>query len=185
MNTLQGPPDHTELLAKDSSENYSMGLNAGDTGTFDMNLLMQGLEENMEATSCLQYSPCPENVSGFVNFHSCETSPCGSDLTQNPLRASSSVFLVDKEEPSEDEEDVNSQLNDLLEDFAILDEMRLLDLALDEGLSSEATAGLEVNDNGLAITEDQGEATTHGQGNSPSSLKTSDVNYIFLETHLH
>ncbi|KAA8585719.1 hypothetical protein FQN60_004413 [Etheostoma spectabile] len=142
-------PDHTHLLTEDPSEN--IGLNAEDNcSTFSMNLLTQGLGDTLEGSPCSQYAPSPENLPNFdVNFQSRDLTPSGftpfpegSGMTQDHLTSPSSVFLVDEEEDGDDD-GLFSPLSDLLEDAAILDEMRLLDLALEEGFSPEMAAKLE------------------------------------------
>ncbi|KAI4822504.1 hypothetical protein KUCAC02_008047 [Chaenocephalus aceratus] len=64
------------------------------------------------------------------------------------------VFLVDEEENIANEDGLLSPLSDFLEDAAILDEMRLLDLALEDGFSPEMATRLEEE-------EDQGQSTIH------------------------
>uniref|UniRef100_A0A3Q1I1C8 Endoplasmic reticulum membrane sensor NFE2L1 n=1 Tax=Anabas testudineus TaxID=64144 RepID=A0A3Q1I1C8_ANATE len=146
VNTLHSPPDHTDLLAED----FSMGLNAEDNlSAFNMNLLMPDLVDTVESSPCVHCVPHPEHLAGFdVNCHSCDITPSsfatsleGNDMTQEFQTSPSSLFLVDKEEDFEDEDD--HPLDDLLDDVAMLDDIRLLDLALDEGFSPEMAARLE------------------------------------------
>ncbi|XP_044038075.1 endoplasmic reticulum membrane sensor NFE2L1a [Siniperca chuatsi] len=183
MNPLHGPPDHTDLLAEDPSEDFCQGLNAEDnSSTFNVNLLTQILVDTMEGSLCSQYAVYPENLPSFdVNFHSRDLthssftpSPEGNGMTQDRLTSPSSIFLVDEEEDVEDEDGLPNPLSDLLEDAAILDEIRLLDLALEEGFSPEMAARLEEegyldcktaqqetdrdddhSDSSMAFTEDQ------------------------------
>lgn len=146
MNRLHSPPD---LLAEDPSEDFCLSLNAEDNmSTFNLNLLTQDHVETMESSPSTQYNPCPENLPSFdVNFHSRDLTPSsvtppleGNGVTQDFLTSPSSVFLVDEED---DEDGLPSPLIDLLEDAAILNEIRLLDLALEEGFSPEMAARLE------------------------------------------
>lgn len=146
-------PDNTHLLAKDPSEDFCMGLNAEENSSiFNLNLLTQSLVDTMEGSPSSQYAHPPETHPTFdVSFHSRDLtpysftpSPEGNGMTRDLLTSPSSVFLVDEEEEDVDDEDgLPSPLSDLLEDAVILDEMRLLDLALEEGFSPEMAAKLE------------------------------------------
>lgn len=187
VNPSHNLPDNTHLLEEDPSEDFFMGLNAEDNlGTFNMNLLTQGLVDTMEGSPCSQYASSLESLPSFgVHFHSRNVTP--SSLTPSPEGHSmtpSSIFMFDKEEDINDDEDgLLSPLSDLLED-AILDEMRLLDLALEEGFSPEMAAKLEEegfldreiaqqetsrdddhSGSGMVVTEDQGQPRGHQQGN--------------------
>lgn len=135
------PPDHMHLLA----ENYSSGLNAEDNlSTFNMNMLMPNLVDNMECSLGLQCVLHPDNLAGFdVNFHSCEEE---NGMTQNLQTSPPNVFLDDNVENFENEGELQSPLSELLEDVAMLDDIRSLDLALDEGFSPEMAASLEEED---------------------------------------
>lgn len=170
-NPLYCPPDHTNLLAENPSDDC-LGLNAEDNSTtFNINLLT------------------PEHLPSFdVNFHSRDLtlssatpSPEGNGMTQTCPTSLSSVFMIG-EEDVEDEDGLLSPLSDLLEDSAILDEIRLLDLALEEGFSPEMAARLEEegyldreiaqqvtgrddDHSSTAVTEDQGQPQTLQQGN--------------------
>nr|XP_020463830.1 nuclear factor erythroid 2-related factor 1-like isoform X2 [Monopterus albus] len=91
-----------------------------------------------------------------------------------------SVFLVDNEENIEDVDGLHSPLSDLIDDEAILDDIKLLDLVLEEGFSTEMAARLdaegypdheiaqEKNGNhsvsSMAVTEDQSQPRRHQQG---------------------
>lgn len=189
VNSLHSPPDHTDLLAEDPSQDFCLGLNAKDnSSTFNLNLLTQDLVDIMEGSPC----PYPENPPSFdVNRHSCDLTPSsftpfleGNAVTQDLVTSPSSAFLFD-EEDVEDEDGLPSPLNDLIEDAAILDEFRLLDLALEEGFSPEMAARLDEegylyretdqqetgrdNDqpcSSMMVTEDQGQARRYQQGNS-------------------
>ncbi|XP_034750362.1 endoplasmic reticulum membrane sensor NFE2L1a [Etheostoma cragini] len=167
-------PDHTNLLAEDPSEN--LGLNAEDNcSTFNMNLLTQGLGDTLEGSPCSQYAPSPENLANFdVNFNSRDLAPSGftpfqegNGMTQDRLTSPSSVFLVDEEEDGDDD-GLLSPLSDLLEDAAILDEMRLLDLALEEGFSPEIAAKLE--EEGFLDRDISGQETGRDDVDSGSSM---------------
>uniref|UniRef100_A0A3Q1CSA6 Endoplasmic reticulum membrane sensor NFE2L1 n=1 Tax=Amphiprion ocellaris TaxID=80972 RepID=A0A3Q1CSA6_AMPOC len=123
-----------------------MALNAQDTSsTFNMNLLTPDVFDRLE----------PENLPGLdVNFHSYGMTSSsfgssleGNDVTRDRLVLPSSVFLVD-EEDGEDEDGLPGTLSDLLEDATILDEMRLLDLALEDGFSGDDEAD---SDSGLSL----------------------------------
>lgn len=179
VNSLHSHPDHTDLLAEDPSEDFGMRLNIeDDPSTFNMNLLTRHVVESLE----------PENVPGFgVNFvsrnltrSSFTTSLERNGITQDLLVSPPSVFLED-EEDVEDEDDLLSPLNELLEDATILDEIRLLDMALEEGFSPEMAARLEEEgyldrekqetrrdddslDSKMVTTEDQGQSGRHQQG---------------------
>lgn len=192
MNPLQSPPDHTDLLAEDPSQDFSLELNAEDNlSTFSINLTRQDLVETMETSPCSQHAPYPEHPPSFdVNFHprdlapfSVTPSPEGNGMTRDLLTSPSGVFLVDEEDKVEDEDGLPGSLSDLLEDAAILDEIRLLDLALDEGFSPEMAARLEEegyldrevaqqesgrdddhSGSSVEVTEDQGQPRRHEHG---------------------
>ena len=181
VNTLHRPPDHMDLLAEEPSEDFSMGQNADDNlSTFNINLLAQDPVDN--------FPLYPGDLASFnVNLNgraltapSPSLSPDRNDMTQNLPISPSSVFLVDEEDVGD--EDLPGQISDLLEDAAILDEMRLLDLALEEGFSPEMAARLEEegyldgeiakhdtdrdsDHSSTAVTEDQSEPGRHQQGN--------------------
>lgn len=182
VNPLHSPPDHMDLLAEDPSEDFCLGLNTEDnSNTFDVNLLTQGLEDPMERSPHSQYAPYPENP--FT------PSPEGNYMTQDLLMSSSSVFLVD-EEDVEDEDDLFSPLNDLLED-----EIRFLDLALEEGFSPVMAARLEEEgyldcktaqqetgrdtDSRMAITDDQGQPRRHQQDGENEADSDSGLSLDF------
>lgn len=172
VNTLQSPPDHMDLLAED----FSMGLNAEENlSAFNMNMLLPNLVDNMECSLGLQCVPYSEDLAGFdINFHSCEEE---NGMTQDLQTSPSTVFLDDKVENFEDEGELHSPLSDLLEDVAMLDDNRLLDLALDEGFSPEMAASLEevyldregaqqeTDDHSVTgMAEDQSQPKRHEQG---------------------
>ncbi|TNN70626.1 Nuclear factor erythroid 2-related factor 1 [Liparis tanakae] len=145
-------PDHSHLLAQDPSEDFYVGINADDnSSTLDMNLLTHGLEDTMEGSPCSRYSPHANDLPSFdADFRPRDSTPSSftpspewNGLTPDPLTSLSDLFLVDEEEGINDEVGLPSPLCDLLEDDVILDEMRLLDLALDEGFSPEMAARLE------------------------------------------
>lgn len=138
VNNLQSPPDHIDLLSEDSS----VALNAEENlSGFNMNMLMPNIVHNMECSRGLQCAQYPENLAGFdINFHPCEE---GNGMTQDLQTPPSGVFLDEKVESFEDEDELHSPLSDLLEDVALLDDVRLLDLALDECFSPEMAASLE------------------------------------------
>ncbi|KAJ4932040.1 hypothetical protein JOQ06_010473 [Pogonophryne albipinna] len=185
VNPSQGLPNHTHLLAKDPSEDFGMGLNTEDgTTTFNMNLLTQGLDDTIGGGPCASSESRP---SFDATFHSRDLplsrlSPSseGNGMTEDLLTSPSSVFLVDEEENIANEDGLLSPLSDFLEDAAILDEMRLLDLALEDGFSPEMatrleeegfldsrmaeqeTVGKDEDSNSVTpATEDQGQSTIH------------------------
>lgn len=122
---LQNPPDHMDLFTQDPSQGFCLGFGAED----NMNLLTRDL---------VARSSHPENVlysSHMTTFQE------GNALTQDLLVSPSGDFLF-----GEDEDGLPSPLNDLMEDAAILDEIRLLDLALEEGFSPEMAARLDDDD---------------------------------------
>ncbi|XP_042360438.1 endoplasmic reticulum membrane sensor NFE2L1a isoform X2 [Plectropomus leopardus] len=152
INPSNSFPDNTYLLEEDLSEDFCRGLDAEDNSdTFNINLLTQGHVDTMEGYPGFQYAPSLENLPSFdVSFHthnmtssSFTPSPEGNGLTPDLLTSPSSVFLGEEEEDVDNEGGLPSTLTDLLEDAAILDEMRLLDLALEEGFSPEMAAKLE------------------------------------------
>lgn len=124
----QNPPDHMDLFAHDPSQEFCLGFSAED----DMNLLTQDLVDTLERSSHA------ENVlhSSYVTFQE------GSAVTPDLLVSPSGDFLFG-EDDVEDEDGLPSPLSELMEDAAILDEIRLLDLALEEGFSPEMAARLD------------------------------------------
>ncbi|XP_008290245.1 nuclear factor erythroid 2-related factor 1-like [Stegastes partitus] len=188
------PPDHTDLLAEDPSEDFGLGLNAEDNpSTFNMNLLTQEPVDRME----------PETLPGFdVNFNSCDLTPSSfgpsleeNDMTRDLLASPSGDFLVDEEDG---EDGLPSRLSDLLEDATILDEIRLLDLALEEGFSPEMAARLEEegyldrevahqetdrdddhSGSDMVVTEDQGQPGRHQQDGENEADSDSGLSLDF------
>ncbi|XP_040011782.1 endoplasmic reticulum membrane sensor NFE2L1a isoform X2 [Xiphias gladius] len=203
---LHSPPDHMDLLGEDPSDDFCMGQNAEDnSSTLNINLLAKDCVDNMEGSPCSQYALCPEELASFdVNFHLCDLKPSysptsleGIDITQDLLTSPSGVFLVDEEDVG-DEDGLPSPLSDLLEDAAILDEMRLLDLALEEGFSPEMAARLEEegyldyniakqdtgrdNDHSvsnMAVIEDQSEPGRHQQDGEDEADSDSGLSLDF------
>lgn len=190
-NSLYSPPDHRALFAEDMSQDFSLGLSAeDDISSLNMNLLPNNFADTMEEGPYPEYVPYPEIHSGFdVNFNSDDSRPThlpplpeGNGMTQDFLSSPSSALLV-AEEDVEDEDGLPSPLNELLEDAAILDEISLLDLALEEGFSPEMAArleeegyldseimqqqnGMENDQSGsrMTVTEDQRLPRPHQQG---------------------
>ncbi|XP_068434720.1 endoplasmic reticulum membrane sensor NFE2L1a [Clinocottus analis] len=207
MNSSHSLPDHTHLLAQDPSEDFYMGLNADDNlSTLNLNLLTQGLVDTMECSTCSQYALHHDNHHSFDdNFHLPDLTPSsftpsseGNDITEDPLTSLSGFFLVDEEQDVDDEDGLSSPLCDLLEDDLILDEMRLLDLALDEGFSSELAAKLEeegflgseisqqetgwdVDHSGsdVTVTKDQGQPRRHQQDGADEADSDSGLSLDF------
>ncbi|KAI3360317.1 hypothetical protein L3Q82_014630 [Scortum barcoo] len=202
VNPLHSPPDHTDLLAEDPAEDFCLGLNAEDNlSIFNMNLLTQDLEDR--GSPCPQYSLYPENLPNIdVNLHShgltfSSFTPTvqRNGMTQDLLTSPSSVSLVDEEEDIKDENGLPSPLIDLLEDSAILDEIRLLDLALEEGFSPEIAARLEEKgylerEKGqqedddpsgptMAVTENQGQPQIHQQDGENEADSDSGLSLDF------
>lgn len=196
VNPTHSPPDHLSLLAESPSEDVRLELNEESSlSTFNMNLLTEDHLDSMGSSLCSQNAPCPEShASVDVNFRSSGFPPSSSapsleDNTQDFSKSPSSVFLGNDEDV-DDEDGLPGSLGDLLEDAAILDEIRLLDLALEEGFSPEMAVKLEEegyldrevsqrepgqdmiskeqredNHSGVAVTEEQGQTRSHQQGN--------------------
>lgn len=148
MNPLHSSPDNMELLVQDRSSDFSMNAE-NNTGSFTMDLQTQDLPDNMDSSLCSEFTPYPHNYDSFpVDLHRCDLTSSSSTpslesnaMTYDLSASPSSVFWVDQEE-DEEEGDLPNQLSDILES-AILDEMSLLDLALEDGFSPEMTARLE------------------------------------------
>ncbi|XP_069033432.1 endoplasmic reticulum membrane sensor NFE2L1a [Embiotoca jacksoni] len=168
VDPVHAPPDHTDLLIEDPSEDFYMGLNAEDNpSSFNMNLLTQDAVE-------------PEHVFD-VNFHPRDLSPSsfsssleGDGGTQDFLGSPPRVFLADDEdaEDVEDEGGLPSPLSDLLEDASILEEIKLLDLALEEGFSPEMAARLE--EEGYLDLDAARQETDRGDDHSGSNMAVTD-----------
>lgn len=119
---LQNPPDLMDLFPQDPSQDFFLGFSADD----NMNLLTRDLEDTLERSSH------PENMTTFQE---------GNAVTPD-LHVSPSGDFLFGEDDMEDEDGLPSPLNDLMEDTTILDEIRLLDLALEEGFGPEMAARL-------------------------------------------
>ncbi|XP_034395337.1 endoplasmic reticulum membrane sensor NFE2L1a [Cyclopterus lumpus] len=206
VNPSHSLPDHSHLFAQDPSEDFYVGLNADDnSSTLNINLLTHGLVDTMEGSPCSQYAPHHNSLPSFdANFHSRDLTPSsftpspeGNGMTQDPLTSLSGFFLVDEEEGVNDEDGLPGPLCDL-EDDVILDEMRLLDLTLDEGFSPEMATRLEeegflgseisrqetgrdVDHSGsdVTITEDQGQPRRHQQDDSGEAGSDSGLSLDF------
>ncbi|KAM8845855.1 endoplasmic reticulum membrane sensor NFE2L1-like isoform 2-T2 [Spinachia spinachia] len=180
MNPLDSLPDHAHLLAQDPSKDFYLALNANDNlSTLNMNLLTQSLADATEGSAYSGYPPLMlQYDSRDLTPSSLTPSPQGKAMAQDALTSISGFFLVDEEDDLHNEDRFPSPLCDLLEDDVILDEMRLLDLALDEGFSPEMAAKLEeegffgseiaqqqtgrdVDHYGITIMEDQGQPRRH------------------------
>lgn len=123
---LQNPPDLTDLFTQDSSQGFCLGFSAEE----NMDLLTRDLVDR---------SSQPEHSSHMTTFQE------GNVVTQDLLLSPSGDFPFG-EGDLEDEDGLPSPLNDLMEEAAIFDEIRLLDLALEEGFSPEMAAGLDDDD---------------------------------------
>lgn len=161
MNPTQNPLCNMDLPTQDGMDNLNMGLHTqDDTDHFNMNLVtedlsfdsdidvMQDTSGNVNMGPYTQY-PASGALNTFdMNFYQSDptssSSPSSLELngmSRNLSTAPSNHFLVGEEE--EGDEGLSSPLGELLEDAAILDEINLLDLALEEGFSPEMTARLE------------------------------------------
>lgn len=168
---LNSPPDQTDLLAEEPLEDFSMELMEEDN---IITFLSQVYVGRME----------PEHLSGIdVNFQSSNsTIPLEGNVMTQDLAGSPPSHLLGYED---NEDDLPIPLSDLLEDATILDEIRLLDQALEEGFSPEMAARLEdesyfnhelaeqeiSNDDDhlgskIAVRENHGRPSTHHHGNS-------------------
>ncbi|XP_029913614.1 endoplasmic reticulum membrane sensor NFE2L1a [Myripristis murdjan] len=153
LNPSHSHPHHMDLLAEDPSDIFSAGLDTeSNMNTFCMNSLTQDLADNINTTlTGSQYSPYAETFTSYdANIRpnvlaspSYNPSLNLNDMTHDFSASTSSLFLVDDEDKYEGEEGLPSPLGNLLHDDAILDEMSLLDLALEEGFSPEMAARLE------------------------------------------
>lgn len=154
--SLNPPTNYTELLADDSD--FASEVN--NLTLFSMNLLT--LEDKLESA----------NLSGFgVNFPSCDLpAPCihqRNNLSQDLMDSPSNAFLL----PEEDKDYLPSPLTDILEDPDILEGIRLLDIALEEGLSPEVAAKLEEEESS------DGESFRQEAGRDQRPLSPKEGNY--------
>uniref|UniRef100_A0A3Q4H6M9 Endoplasmic reticulum membrane sensor NFE2L1 n=2 Tax=Neolamprologus brichardi TaxID=32507 RepID=A0A3Q4H6M9_NEOBR len=168
---LNSPPDQTDLLAEEPLEDFSMELMEEDD---IISFLSQVDVGRME----------PEHRPGIdVNFQSSNsTLPLDGNVMTQDLVGSPPSHLLGYED---NENDLPVPLSDLLEDAAILDEIRLLDQALEEGFSPEMAARLENEScfnhelaeqeigsdddhlgSKIAVIENHGRPSTHHHGNS-------------------
>lgn len=146
VDIMHSPPDHMDLLADD----MSMGLDADDnSNAFNMNLLVP------EDCPSLQSAPYSDFTVFGANLTPSSSANCQeANVTQHFLKSPSRAVTDDKELDIGD--DLHSPLSGLLEDIAMLDDVRLLDLALDEAVS----AGLE-QENCLDCDRGQTQPKTH------------------------
>lgn len=153
VNPLHSPPDHSDLLEEDPLQGFSLA--EMNPNPFNLNLPPQDLGASMDDSPC----PYPENLASF--------SANGQSLIAPSVPTSpSSDSLFDDD--MEDEGGLPSPLNDLIEDSAILDEIRLLDLALEEGFSPEMAARLD--EEGYLYRETSQRETGRDDGRSLSSM---------------
>ncbi|XP_049924174.1 endoplasmic reticulum membrane sensor NFE2L1-like [Epinephelus moara] len=200
-------PDNTQLLEENPSEDFGIALNAEDnSSTFNINMLTQGLVDTMEGNLCTQYAPSFANRPSLnVNFHSLDMAPSsfnpsseGNGMAQDLLTSPSNVFLGDEEDDVDDDDGLPSTLSDLLEDATILDEIRLLDLALEDGFGPEMAAKLEEegflnsevaqqetgrdddhSGSSVALTENQGQLQRHHQDSDDEADSDSGLSLDF------
>lgn len=200
-NPLRSPPDHTDLLAENPSRDFYLELNAEDnSNTLNINLLTEDLIDPMEGSPC----PYPENLPSFdaiLCLHDSTTSsftpfPEQYVMNQDPLASPSDVFLFD--EDAEEEDGLPSTINDLIENVTILDEIRSLNLSLEEGFSPEMVARLDEegclypkigqqetdqdNDHScssMMVAEDRGQARSYQKGNKTKKQKTLCSKFFF------
>lgn len=126
---LQNPSVPMDLFAPDPSQDFFMGFGAEE----NPNLLTQDLVDSLER------SPHPENV---LRSNDVTAFQAGNAGTPDHLESPSGDFLFG-EDDVEDVDGLPSSLNELMEDAALLDEIGLLDLALEEGFSPEMAARLD------------------------------------------
>ena len=155
VNSSPRTPYNTNLITGNPSDDLNMGVNVDNGYTaFDMNALTQDPEDNFNTNNtntgphslCTlsQGDPSSFDMNFYPNdFTSASLTPqfelSGVNTNQPILRPSH--LLVDDEEESDF--GLPGPLGDLLEDANILDEMSLLDLALEEGFSRDMAARLE------------------------------------------
>lgn len=148
---LQSPCDHMDLFAQDPLQDLCLGLSSED----DINLLTQDLVDTLESSSN------PENV---LHSGDCTTIQDSNALPQDLFVSQSGDFLFD-------DDGLPTSLNDLIGDAAILDEIRSLDMALEEGFSPEMAARLD--EAGYLLHEAAQQETN--RDNSQSSLSEDQV----------
>lgn len=160
-NPLHSPPDHTNLLAEDPLQGFSLAEMSPNP--FNLNLpILQDLAESMDDSP----STNPKNLASFNANGQPLLAP---DVLTSPTRGS---FFDDN---MEEEGGLPSPLNELIEDSTILDEIRLLDLALEEGLSPEM--GARLDEEGYLYHEASQHGTSRDDGRPRSSmpLDTEDL----------
>ncbi|KAM4597853.1 endoplasmic reticulum membrane sensor NFE2L1a [Polymixia lowei] len=153
LHPSHSPSYHMKLLEEAHSDNFSVGLDTenGTWSTFSMNLLTRDpAEDSINITPHLQHVPSPGTHTRVdMTFHPNDLTSPGSTPPFEPnsvtrdLSATPSSFFLADDDDEEGEDGLPSTLGDLLEDAAILDEISLLDLALEEGFSPEMAARLE------------------------------------------
>lgn len=174
LNPLQSPPDHSDLLAEDPFQGF--GLAEMNPNPFNLNLPSRDLVESMDDIP----GSYPENLASLNISGQPQITP---DI--HTPTTSDSLF----DDYMVDEGGLPSPLNDLIEDSAILDEIRLMDLAMEEGFSPEIAARLDEEgyfyhvasereagseDDPLSMpvdTEDRDQTRTYDQGKRPKTLE--------------
>ena len=183
LNSSRRTPYHTNLISGDPSDNLNMGLDVENGYTFDMNSLTQDLADNFitDNTNTGPHSMCtlsPGYHSSFdMDFYPNEFTPASltpqfepSGTNPNLPMIPPSHLLVDDEEDGD--YGLPIPLGDLLEDATILDEMSLLDLALEEGFSPEMAARLE--EEGYLNPEPAKRNTGQFDTNAPNTEEDDD-----------
>uniref|UniRef100_A0A3Q4AQK3 Endoplasmic reticulum membrane sensor NFE2L1 n=1 Tax=Mola mola TaxID=94237 RepID=A0A3Q4AQK3_MOLML len=180
----QVPPDHTDLLAENPSRDFYLELNAEDnSNTLNINLLTEDLIDPMEGSPC----PYPENLPSFdaiLCLHDSTTSsftpfPEQYVMNQDPLASPSDVFLFD--EDAEEEDGLPSTINDLIENVTILDEIRSLNLSLEEGFSPEMVARLDEEDSDSGLSLDFSHSHASPCASEASSYSSSSSSCVSAE----
>ncbi|KAM4716403.1 endoplasmic reticulum membrane sensor NFE2L1a [Anableps anableps] len=129
MNSWIIPSNYTDLLAGNPTEDTDKGMNVEDNlATFSLNLLTQDITP-FSSDFCSYDLKTPSFSQGSEGY----------DLNQDFGATSSSSFVL----PEEDADSLPSQITDVLEDFNMLEDLQLLDGALEEGFSPEMEARLE------------------------------------------
>lgn len=121
--------NHTDLLAENPIEDIDKGMSAEDNlATVSMNLLTQDVTP-------FGYDFHSYDIQIPVLSQACK----GNDLNQGFGVTSSNSFVLTEEEAG----GLSSQMNDILEDFNLLEDMPLLNKALEEEVSPEMEVGIE------------------------------------------
>ncbi|XP_056143560.1 endoplasmic reticulum membrane sensor NFE2L1-like [Lampris incognitus] len=184
LHGCQSPRVHTiNLLAADRSLDFSLGRDTeNEADPFSLNMLTPHPADNTTPSTPSQLRLLPSGAPSV-------SAPTPPQLQADLSASLPYLFLVDEDEVEEEdgnEGGVPSPLSDLLEDDAMLEEINLFNLALEEGFSLEMGARLEEEeeeadtDSGLSLDFSHSPASPcTSETSSSSSSSVSSLGSLF------